>query len=266
MMPGGVDRYILDLAGAARASGYEVSVLIERSSGNALGPALEENGIETHRCRLYHRSYDDDVIARECLDVLRRAAPDLLHVVCGIPWSCLTLRETAAARGLATVVTEQYVPEGLELSPAVSARIETLYGASRQVIFVSAGNRNEMERRVRFDAARACVIPNAVGVGEIRARCPSPQSRLERAKERRSAGSLRVMTAARLAPQKGVDLLIAAAAALGADAGMRFDLYGEGPERESLEERCRELGLSRTVRFHGWCGDVPGELAEHDLF
>ncbi len=266
MSPGGVDRYIFDLAMAARRSGYEVSIAVERSSTSAIAPALEASGFVVHLCPLYHRSHDDERIAGECRRLLRMEEPDLLHVVCGIPWSCLILRETAAALGIAMVVTEQYVPEDLELSRETGARIEALYGSSRWVIFVCEGNRHGMGKRLAFDGARTRVIPNAVDVGSIAALSPSARERVARARLRCSDGSLRVMAAARLTPQKGLDLLVEAVGRLGSDAGLEVDLYGEGPERQRLEERCRELGLGATVRFHGWCGNVVAELAEHDLF
>jgi glycosyltransferase involved in cell wall biosynthesis len=56
----------------------------------------------------------------------------------------------------------------------------------------------------------------------------------------------------RLHPNKGLDLLIRAAALIP-------DLYvwiaGEGPERSSLEALARDMGAGERVKFLGWRGD-----------
>ncbi len=60
-----------------------------------------------------------------------------------------------------------------------------------------------------------------------------------------------VVFAGRLAPEKGVDLLIEAIAALRPAA--RLEIAGEGPERAALESLAAELAPGR-VRFHGRLG------------
>ena len=57
---------------------------------------------------------------------------------------------------------------------------------------------------------------------------------------------------ARLAEKKGIDIGLRAIASVrerGAD--LRYDIVGEGPMREQLEELIDELSLSDVVRLHG---------------
>lgn len=63
-----------------------------------------------------------------------------------------------------------------------------------------------------------------------------------------------VLYAGRLAPEKGVDTLIAAAAHLPID--VTVTIAGDGPSREDLEKQAAELGVTDRVRF---LGRVPGE-------
>lgn len=72
-----------------------------------------------------------------------------------------------------------------------------------------------------------------------------------------------VFTPARLHSQKGHVYLLEAAALL-PDA--LFVLAGDGPERASLEERARKLGIQTRVRFLGQRQDIPLLLASCDLF
>jgi glycosyltransferase involved in cell wall biosynthesis len=67
------------------------------------------------------------------------------------------------------------------------------------------------------------------------------------------SGAPRLVCVARLSPEKGIDVLLQAAAVL-ARSGLEFELslLGDGPERGPLEALARELGLSSSVHFEGW--------------
>jgi glycosyltransferase involved in cell wall biosynthesis len=53
----------------------------------------------------------------------------------------------------------------------------------------------------------------------------------------------------RITKQKGLDLLLQALPSL--PPGVTLDVVGDGPERESLENLARELGVAPRVRWHG---------------
>ncbi len=62
----------------------------------------------------------------------------------------------------------------------------------------------------------------------------------------------RVCIVCRVAPPKGLPVLIEALCeARGRGAGLELDVVGDGPMREELEARVRELGLDDAVVFHG---------------
>ncbi|MGH3980833.1 MAG: glycosyltransferase [Pseudonocardiaceae bacterium] len=263
---GGVDRYVVDLALAGRAAGAAVTVLLERSAEPGLAVTLTEHGIRVEARRLHHGTHDAAHIASDCHDTISALRPDLLHVVCGSPRSCLPLRETATDAAVPVVLTEQYVP-GVPAFPAVTvSRIGRSYRTAAHVIFVSGGNRDEMSRLVPDPAPRAVVIPNAVPAKAIAARCPTPHQRRDRAAARRAAGTLRVACVARLAPQKGIEVLLRAGHRLGPAPGMVIDVFGTGPLHDQLLAERDELGIGDSARLAGWCDDVVTELAEHDLF
>ncbi|MBW7850269.1 MAG: glycosyltransferase [Rhodospirillales bacterium] len=62
-------------------------------------------------------------------------------------------------------------------------------------------------------------------------------------------GTFRVLFVGRLAPQKGVDVLLRAFAA--GSSAWHLDIIGDGPERGRLEGLARQLGLTGRVRWHG---------------
>jgi glycosyltransferase involved in cell wall biosynthesis len=67
------------------------------------------------------------------------------------------------------------------------------------------------------------------------------------------AGARRLVCVARLSPEKGLGVLLRAAALLAAEGlDFRLSLVGDGPERGPLEALVRDLGLAGCVRFEGW--------------
>ncbi len=63
---------------------------------------------------------------------------------------------------------------------------------------------------------------------------------------------VRILTVARLVEKKGVEYgLEAVARAVEAGLALRYEVIGDGPRRESLERRARELRLEGVVTFRG---------------
>jgi glycosyltransferase involved in cell wall biosynthesis len=70
-----------------------------------------------------------------------------------------------------------------------------------------------------------------------------------------------------LSPGKAVDLALRAAAPLLQMGQARFTIVGDGPERASLEQLTRSLGIAKFVSFYGWLrhGEVMQRLGAADV-
>src|SRR5215203_5896065 len=79
-------------------------------------------------------------------------------------------------------------------------------------------------------------------------------------------GRPRVLFVGRLAPQKGVRALVAAAALI-ENPSARVLLVGDGPEREALEREAERIGVGDRVRFLGFFAHdrLPAAMAHADL-
>ena len=76
-----------------------------------------------------------------------------------------------------------------------------------------------------------------------------------------------VITVANLRPEKNHETLIAAAAQLAPSCpNLRYQIVGEGPRRQALEELARARGVDHIVEFLGHREDVPALLAAADVF
>ncbi len=134
----------------------------------------------------------------------------------------------------------------------VSAGVHRYFAVSRDV----AGR---LASSFSIPAAKLRVVYNGIDPGPFDA----PVSPVLRAELTGGTSRAVVLTSARLAAQKGLDTLLAAAA-LVPDAV--FVIAGDGPDRAVLETRARGLGIAERVRFLGPRPDVPQLLAVADLF
>jgi glycosyltransferase involved in cell wall biosynthesis len=77
-----------------------------------------------------------------------------------------------------------------------------------------------------------------------------------------SAESFRILYYGTYIHNHGVPTMIEAAALLRDRSDIRFDFYGDGPEREAAIARARQLDLT-NVHFHGWIDKdkLPREIA-----
>ncbi|MGA8090385.1 MAG: glycosyltransferase [Terracidiphilus sp.] len=120
----------------------------------------------------------------------------------------------------------------------------TAYRCADRVICQTNSMAMELQTELGIDKAKLVVLPNPIDFHGIRtaARGINP---------RRSPGP-RLLAVARLAPEKGIDLL------LGAFAGIHrhfpdavLEILGTGPCRVALEEQRSALELEACVRFRG---------------
>ena len=100
------------------------------------------------------------------------------------------------------------------------------------------------------ESTRAMIAPYAEGrpVTVIPYGVPLPES--EAGLRAEPSGPPRILFVGRLVARKGVDRLLEALATI-ADREWRLEIVGFGPERDPLERRAAELGLSDRVEFLG---------------
>jgi len=80
-------------------------------------------------------------------------------------------------------------------------------------------------------------------------------------------GKLRLIFVGRLIPLKACDLALRAAAGLLRAGAAYFTVVGDGPERESLQQLTKSLGIDSAVTFTGWLAssDALGQLQQADV-
>ncbi len=285
---GGAEAYMLDLAELQRARGDEVELFGMRAPENP--PCRFERHFPSHveldppppslgeRARVVGRMIWSRSAARGMREVLAVFRPDLVHLhnvyhqlspsilqplrEAGVPavmtlhdykLACPTYRFLDHGR-----VCEACVPRRFWNAPlrrcnrgsltasavvAVELGLHTLLGAYEPVHRFVCPSRflGEKMRAARVFPERLRVVPNFVPVASV---------------PPRDAPGEGVLYVGRLSPEKGVDVLIEAAARR---PGLRVEIAGDGPARPDLEALAAARALGERVRFHGHL--APDELA-----
>lgn len=111
-------------------------------------------------------------------------------------------------------------------------------------IAVSQFNAVQMKRK--WGVNNVEVIPNGVDLDSV-------IEKVQLARVPASNGDLRIVSMARLAPEKKIDLLVEAFALVVQERPhARLEIAGKGELREQLEQQVNHLGLSDKVHFSGF--------------
>lgn len=164
------------------------------------------------------------------------------------------------------------------LPAAALARVPVRIGSRRDVSVPERGARHLALQRLSYHLAHSiaanstAALQRLVTEGVERAKVTVIPNGLD---PQRFGGASRgadgpvvtVTTVANLRPGKGHEVLLdAARRVLARSPHVRFQIVGDGPRRAALEEEAARLGVSDRVRFAGHCDDVPGVLADTDVF
>ena len=144
--------------------------------------------------------------------------------------------------------------------PQLARRLyATAYRSADRVICQTKSMAAELRTNLCIDNAKLSVLPNPVDIHRIRA--------VPGAANVRSSPGPRLLAVARLAPEKGIDLLLVAFAGIHRNfPDAELEILGTGPCRASLEEQRKKLQLERCVRFHGSIAFPAGYFPRASVF
>ena len=244
---GGGEKHLADLANSLSGKGHEVYAAVIPAS-----PLIRELLLPDGQVlELPMRNSLNFSSAFRLARFVRQHRLELIHAHVARDYPLAAL---AASRAGVPLVLTRHV-----LFPMRRIHRLTLRRVSR-VIAVSGAVAEGLRRQALFDDQKIVVIPNGVDL-----------DRFTRTNER-APGNLRVGTIGHLAPIKGLEEFVrAAATVLSGHEDVEFVIAGEdksrdGFNRHSLERLIGELGIGRQVRLLGWTDDVAGFLSMLDLY
>jgi L-malate glycosyltransferase len=261
---GGAERFLVDGVAVVdqRQFRYEDSYIQQRH--DALAAAVVAGGTPVHALDAAHNADLRWMMALRRL--LLRGRFDVVHF--HLPYAA-ALGQTVVAsiprsRRPGVVYTEHSLWDRARL--ANRALVRATMGHGERLVTVSQASYDALPASLRHRATTVVHGVDLTRSDQLIARRTELQARI-RSELAVAPGELLFMAVANLRPEKGYDVLLAAARSI-ADSGLpiRIAAVGSGPLDTPLRVRHRELGLGSRFQFLGRREDVPELLAGADVF
>ena len=245
---GGGERHLADLSHALSALGHEVYAASVR--GSTLSSELSFLA-EGHTFKLSRGNYVKNVTGLAAF--VRANGIEIVHAHAARDYHLAALAVRLAPRARLVLTRHALFPLKMINKP--------LLKCAGRVIAVSKAVAESLRRNGVIESSKIRVVHNGIDT-----------DRFERSLDRSSESPILVGTVGHLAPIKGLDVFVRAAALISAQhPEAQFVIIGEdkSPQldhRSSLENLIAELGLSGIVTMPGWCDDMPAALSSLTLF
>jgi glycosyltransferase involved in cell wall biosynthesis len=247
---GGGEKHLADLTDGLVKRGHDVfAALPPASPVLALLPSLPES----HVIELPMRNSLNLSTAVKLSRLVRRNKLEIVHAHVARDYPLAAL---VTGRSDARLVLTRHV-----LFPLSRIHKLTLRRTAR-VIAVSGGVADSLEAQHIFDSKRIVTIHNGIDLEKFSGDHAA----------RPAHGPMRVATIGHLAPIKGQEDFVRAAAMVGQQRrDVEFLIVGEdkSPARKNrvaLEKLIDELGMAQQIRLTGWIDDIAAFLSTVDLF
>lgn len=259
---GGAQRLLVDLAVRQRRQGRPVSVVVLRGST----PLCAELAAAAVDVRCLGLARWDPRQLPTLLRTLRELRPSLahLHLI-----GAQTLGRAAAVLAAVPAIVVHDHESSAEIyshpGPLLALRrlCEPAAPPRRIVYLVLTDDAASYAATVRrWPSERISVLPNGIDLAHLEAYTldKGAARRLLRLPERASL----VVSAGRLHPVKGLDLLLEALALLPPEA--QLAIAGAGPENAALQARAARPDLAGRVHFLGQLGDIRPLMYAGDIY
>ncbi len=199
--------------------------------------------------------------SRSLASVIAETQPALIHTH---GWDADIIGALAARKTQLRQVAHIHVTADWLESPRLKHRVRRgitrryLSPKNVRTIAVSHSVRSHLCRHMRWDEDDVAVVQNGVDLDRFH---PSGNGQAD------THHRLELGTAARLAPQKGVEFLIDALGQLKSQSiPFRCRIAGTGRSFGDLEERCRQKGVAEEVEFLGQVDDMRAFYSGLDAF
>lgn len=260
---GGAQRVAVNLIREWRARGWAITLVVTYSGGGSNSYYDIPAGVETVYLADLVKSRRGGRIAGQLRRIfaLRRLikARQADRVVAFVTDANLFAIVASLGLGIKVIVSERNYP------PVEGG--SRLYGKARLLLYpyaerVVIQTRRGLEWITRaMPTARGMVIANPVVLPLPATRPTLDPSALLNAKTRL------VLTAGRLVPEKGFDMLIDAfARACDQQSNWQLAIVGEGPERPALEQRIADTDMIGRVHLFGAAGNIADWYQRAEIF
>jgi glycosyltransferase involved in cell wall biosynthesis len=245
---GGAERVMLNLAQLFVEKGHEVDLVVAISGGelwDQVPPGVNRIGLDRSRAL--------EAIPALAMYLRRRRPSALLSTIDYVNVAAIWARYLSLTRTRVVVrvtapltsVAGNAVSSSLRYMPLI---VRLFYPLAARVIAVSKGVAEDLAAVMPHTAKKISVIYNPLAIQTIRAQAEMPLQNPELAPVDRPF----ILGLGRLSREKDFSTLIKAFAQVRGQLPSHLIIFGEGPDRPTLESLIGELGLSASVTLPGF--------------
>lgn len=264
---GGVEQVVLELGRRFVAKGHEVTVF---TFNTARAPNREVlDGMKVYRSKVLQLTQFTGLqssislhLFSLALRIARKAPPDIIHAHSLFFWSSVvaTTERHFLKRPLVTTLHAGSVANLGGLAQRLAGVYEATIGRailkSSDGVIALSEEISEHAQSLGVPSQKVWIIPNGVDTARFR---PTAGRMMD-------SDVPTVIFVGRLIFNKGPQFVVEAAPyVLQHFPKTRFLMVGDGPLRQSLEARVRELGLEQAFEFLGLRRDIPDILQKADI-
>ncbi|BAZ17172.1 group 1 glycosyl transferase [Calothrix sp. NIES-4071] len=259
---GGAERVMLNLAQEFIKRGLKIDLVLSNVKGDYLSQLPPEIRVIDLKASSMPKSLPN------LIKYLRQERPTTLFAALHYPCEIAILAKRLAGVPTRVVVSEHSIlsqeaariPQlSVKLSP-IAAKL--LYPLADGIIAVSKGAASDLAKVTGISRERIQVIYNPIVDSKIPLRAKEP---VEHPWFQPGQPPV-ILATGRLFPEKDYPTLIRAFAQIRQVQNARLVILGEGPERPSLENLIRELGIEASVELLGFVENPYAYMARASVF
>ncbi len=268
---GGMKEHLTSLAAGLKQRGYVIEVACP---GNTpLAAETAQLGLKVHPIDLVGplNPGSDLQCIRQLHNILRQGQYDIIHfhgAKAGLVGRAAAV--TAGCRNTVLTVHNFIIYEEVPLAKKIIFKYgeQLLSRVTSKIITVSQALKDDLIANYKIAPDKLIPIYNGIDTSKYK---DNPVNHSDRAQYGIISGTEVVGTVARMAPQKGLNYLIEAAAVISQTSPEKareitFIIAGDGPLRSELEDLAGRLGVRDKVLFPGYVQNIPGLLSCLDIF
>lgn len=270
MQPGGVDTYVEQLIEYGHKNGWNITLLLDKKSKTSL-PRMVKNKCRVMFKSIYHKGHSEKKIRKDFSSFIQKLTKTFIaHVICGIPWSCILVREILLDYKFCVINTEQYIYDNMSFTDSQIERIKNIYAKTYKIIYVEESNQSYMQSIFGESMnGNFCTINNSIDTKNIFSNTITLKERINRLEARTlNKSKIKFLLLGRFSYQKGFDIFIDAVSVLAQNEKDKavFDIYGNGPELINIVNMIENKNLSNCIKIHGWTREVRSLFLDYDVF
>jgi glycosyltransferase involved in cell wall biosynthesis len=191
----------------------------------------------------------DPRILFELWNLIRRVKPDVVNT--WLPQMDIAAGIVALATGTPWVVAERSNAASYTARRAKDRLLRPALGRWADAVIANSVAGRDLWSNILRRGSRAHVVRNALALREIDAAVPISREALDVGPDEKI-----VLFAGRLAPEKGIDVLLGLAELLPAHLRVAIIICGDGPLRDEVAEFNRQTAPSRRIKLLGYRHDI----------